>query len=459
MSSYKITFRILFLFSFGIALAVPVNALDVKSKFDPFVQPMIEDKLVVGLVVGVYRNGERQIIGYGETKQGSGNIPNSKTVYEIGSITKTFTGTVLADMVNNREVKLTDPVNDYLPNDGKLKDSTHPITLLDLAMHTSGLPYIPDGEPTDMKNPYADFTFDALNTFLNNHQLKRLPGQYEYSNVGMGVLGNALAQKTGTTYEKLVIARICNPLDMTDTRITLTDEMKSRMATPYDANLTETKNWDLPSVAGAGAFRSTCDDMLSFAVASMNYQAKPLGAAFALAHQKQFSSPNSPSVGLAWHIAKDDISRWHNGGTGGYASMMVVIPDSGIAVVVLSNTGAYNQITTLGEQLAAIVAGKNLTPPILRQQVSVDPAVLQSYVGVYSFNPVVALTITYENGSLKAQMTGQDAYPLSPESESKFFFKVVDAQVSFVKDSAGQVEKLILHQNGIDQNALRKKEE
>lgn len=432
------------------------SAEDFKSKVDPFANHLIQEEIAVGIVVGIYKNGQRQIIGYGETKRGSGNTPDSSTVYEIGSITKTFTGTILADMVIKGEMALDDPANAYLETGCQLNDTLSTITLLHLATHTSGLPSLPQLEPEDPQNPYAALTMEMLCGIIDTFTIPRDQGLYEYSNMAMGILGNALASHDGTDYESLVIERICKPLKMSDTRITLNDAMRSRLATPYDPTLHETKNWDIPSLAGAGALRSTCVDMLTYAVASMNYDAEPLGASFELAHSSQVKPPQGPEMGLGWHIARDGISRWHNGGTGGYASMMVVIPDSSIAVVVLSNTAAYARITQLGETLAQVLAGKQIDPPTVRKTVKVDPAVLQSYAGEYIFNPMMTLSVIAKEDQLWVQMTGQPEVQIFPESDTQFFLKIVDAQISFVKDESGKVTKLILHQNGMDQSAMRK---
>ena len=134
-----------------------------------------------------------------------------------------FTGVLLADMVQQGHVQLDDPVQQYLPASVQVPIvNGMAITLARLATHTSGLPSLPDNfTPTDVANPFADYTVVQMYAFLQGHMLRRPPGQYEYSNYAMGLLGHVLARHVGTTYEHLLIERIGRPLRMHDTRITL----------------------------------------------------------------------------------------------------------------------------------------------------------------------------------------------------------------------------------------------
>src|SRR3954453_4186686 len=207
------------------------------------VDPLLKADAIVGCVVGVFDGGSTQIHGYGEIHRGAGDKPTGDTIYEIGSMTKAFTGTLLADMVKRHLVKLDDPVQKYLPANVKLHVAENtPIKLVDLASQSSGLPRLPDNmNPKDPKNPYADYTSQRLFAFLKKYEISRAPGKYEYSNLGMGLLGNLLARKAGKTYEQLVVERICDPLEMSDTRIKLSAEQKKRLAPPYNSELGDEK--------------------------------------------------------------------------------------------------------------------------------------------------------------------------------------------------------------------------
>lgn len=443
----------------ALLIANSAQALDLRSKIDPLAKQLLADEVAVGFVVGIYRDGEEQVIGYGETEKGQGVAPDGDTIYEIGSASKAFTGVLLADLVLRGRVKLEDPYQQHLPAamQAELKNPSN-ITFEHLATHTSGLPRLPGNlHPADIANPYADYTFQQMFAFLKEHKLRRSPGEYEYSNLGMGLLGELLARQEKMSYEELMVERIAKPLGMDDTRITLSDNQRRRLAPPYDAALRPAKNWDLPAIAGAGGIRSTAHDLLKFIKANLADDEQPLTKACRLSHEKRHAIPGGQAIGLGWHIAGDGITRWHNGMSGGYAAWVSLIPTRQLGVVVLSNTAA-RQITEIGEKITRIAAGGKVEPPATPRVVEVAPEVLKAYEGVYAITPQFALTVTLEKGKLMVQATGQQKFQVYPESEKKFFYKVVNAQLTFVTDKNGKAEKLILHQNGVDQVAKRRDE-
>ena len=190
-----------------------------------------------GIVVGIVDEHGSSIVSCGKMDNGTDQEVNGDTLFEIGSITKTFTALLLQDMIERGEMKLDDPVAKYLPKSVKMPTRNgKEITLLHLATHTSGLPDGPDNlDPKRADNPYADFTVEKMYAFLSGYKLTSDPGaKYEYSTVGMGLLGQAIALKAGTNYESLVVDRICRPLKMDSTRITLTPELKARFATGHN---------------------------------------------------------------------------------------------------------------------------------------------------------------------------------------------------------------------------------
>src|SRR3954462_12153798 len=202
-----------------------------KAEMDRFVQPLVDGEWCQSIVVVlVDRDGKRVVYGYGRTSpNANGSAPDGKTIYEIGSATKAFTGVLLADMVQRGQVSLDDPVQKLLPAEVKLpQKGEHPMTLLDLATHRSGLPRLPENlTPKDPGNPYADYTEKQLYAFLQKWEPARAPGDsYEYSNLGMGLLGHLLARKAGKSYEALLTERVLKPAAMNDTSITLTPGQK-----------------------------------------------------------------------------------------------------------------------------------------------------------------------------------------------------------------------------------------
>jgi len=439
-----------------VTIATTTNAIDLKSRIDPLAEPLVKDGVVVGLIIGIVKDGETQILAFGETAKDSGKAPDGKSVYEIGSATKAFTGVLLADAVETGRVKLNEPVQKYLPERVKmLSFNDKPIALEHLATHTSGLPRLPDNmKPRDAGNPYAGYTVKRLYESLGKIKLERGPGQYEYSNLGMGLLGHVLARQAGKSYEKLIVERIAKPIGMTDTSIRLNKGQRERLALPYDAALKPQKNWDLPTLAGAGAIRSTVDDMLKFLQANLVEDDKSLSKALSAARVKHHTTPDGMAIGLGWHQAKDGLTWWHNGMTGGYTSWMSVVPNMKVGVVVLSNT-ATMKISELGEQVTRVACGVPVRPSAERTVVDVEPAVIESSVGVYPIAPTFALTVTLEDGKLMVQATGQDKFQVFPESKTKFFYKVVDAQITFEPGDDGKAKRLTLHQNGQNMPAAR----
>jgi serine-type D-Ala-D-Ala carboxypeptidase/endopeptidase len=443
---------------FAIALGSAVSGRgDHAADVERLVVPLVESGSIVGCVVGVIDGDEQEVFGYGEIARGDGQTPDGATVYEIGSVTKAITGTLLADMINRGEVTLETPLAELLPEGvtARQYDDEHPLTLLHLATHTSGLPRLPHNmAPKDANNPYADYTLEMMYGFLGDYALHRAPGEYEYSNYGAALLGQLLARRAGKSYEELFVERIATPLEMNDTRIALLADMSARLAPPYDAALSPNHNWDLDAFAGAGALRSTADDMLKLLAAALDEGDSDVSRALRLAGERRHGEDGEIGVGLGWHVASDGVSRWHNGQTGGYSSFVGYIPDRRLAVVVLCNTAT--QLTTeMGEKVLQTLAGMTVDPPSFRQAVEVDSAVLEKYVGEYKLAPFFAITVTLEDGQLMAQATGQDKFPIFAESETEFFYRVVDAQLTFEVDADGKATKLILHQNGADVPGIR----
>ena len=357
----------------------------------------------VGIVVGVVDAHGRRIITYGMLENGDPRPLNGDTIFEIGSVTKVFTSLLLADMVQRGEVALSDPVAKYLPAEAKVPErGGRKITLVDLSTHTSGLPRGPSNfHPKDPANPYADYTVEQLYQFLSSYQLTRdIGSQFEYSNLGGGLLGLALARRAGMDYEALVHSRVTGPLGMTSTGITLTPEMQARLAVGHNAQLKSVPNWDVsPAVRGAGGLRSSANDMLTFLAANLGYVKSPLGPAMAsmLSVRRPTGPPPLDDIGLAWFINKvfEDEIVWHSGGTGGYQSFIGFDAKTGVGIVVLSNTSTAAGVEDIGMHL--LDSRIPLLPaPREHKEISVDPKIFDGYVGLYQLAPNSILTVTRE---------------------------------------------------------------
>ena len=417
------------------------------------IKDRVDAKRSSGIAVGIIDpDGRARVFAYGVS--GASRPLDAQSVFEIGSITKTFTATTLADMVVKGEVKLDDPVSKYLPPSARVPSrSGREITLADLATQSSGLPRMPSNfAPKDQANPYADYTEQQAIDFVSSYQLPRDVGaKYEYSNLGMGLLGIALARREGVSYETLVRRHVIDPLGMTDTRVAFTPSMRERLALGHDENGAVVSNWDIPGLAGAGALRSTVNDMLRYLRANIDPSHSPIAGAIEMAHAKRYDTDNpNLSLGLAWHIVRTpqgSTITWHNGGTGGYRTFIGFDPARHAGVVVLSNSAT--SVDDIGLHL--IDPRVPLAPAPVKvphTEITLAPEVLDRYVGEYELAPNFHIVVTREGAALFGQPTGQDKVQLFAEQEDLFFLKVVDAQIAFTKDSSGNVTGMVLKQNG-----------
>ncbi len=414
------------------------------------IQNRVSTNRAVGIVVGIFDHGRTKLFTAGSSGA-PGVALDGNTVFEIGSITKVFTSALLAEMAARGEVGLNDPIARYLPRSVRVpvRDERE-ITLVDLATQFSGLPRLPDNLVAgDPENPYADYTVDQLYAFLSGYELTHGIGdRYEYSNLGVGLLGHVLALRAGKSYEELLTERILDPLRMRDTRLNLSGGQKSRLAAGHDEGGSPTSSWDLPTLAAAGALRSTANDMLKFLAANLDSPTSPLARTLATTRVARRHIPGGPlEIGLGWHILTP-FGRpivWHNGGTGGYRAFLGLDQSARRGVVVLSNQSI--SVDDIGMHL--LERRIPLTPPPKqRREIAVDSAVLDTYVGVYEIAPNFALTVTREGPTLFAQATGQEKLRLFAESVTEFFDKIVDAQMTFEKDRSGKVVRLVIHQAG-----------
>ncbi len=412
-----------------------------------------------GIVVAIIDTNGTRIFAKGVSKTGGPKV-NGDTLFEIGSITKTFTATLLQGMVDDHEVQLEDPIGKYLPASVKTPSRNgKEITLLDLATQSSGLPRLPANlAPEDAANPYADYTVNQMYAFLSQFELKRDIGRkYEYSNYGVGLLGHILALRAGTNYEALVVQRICDPLHMDGTRIALSPGLQARFATGHDKGQMPVEYWDIPALAGCGALRSTANDLAKFVAANMGKGSSPLVPVMKEAQKPRRSAGRLGKIGILWMTDTASGTVWHNGGTYGFSSYVGFKTDGSLGVVVLSNSG--NGVDDVGQRLLGDRADlEDFAPPTIRKVAHVNLRVLDDFVGKYKFSGApVTITMTRDGDHLFGQMTGQGKIEFFPQSETEVFCTVVDAQMTFVKDDSGKVTHLVLHQNGLDQKVTKVK--
>ncbi len=429
----------------ALALLLTLTAAAQSLPTDAEIRQILTDRVdkyqqSIGIAVGVIGPSGRRIITYGSLNQNDPRPVTGDTLFEIGSITKLFTSLLLADMVKKGEVALNDPLSKYLPPTVKVPEHNgHPITLVDLSTHTSGLPR----DPTDPDS------IEKVYEFLASYKLTLDPGsRFDYSNLGVSLLGMALANRAGTDYATLLKSRILDPLSLNSTAITLSPELKQRLAKPHSFTLSTTEEFNIGVLVPAGAIRSTANDLLTFLAAELDYTQTPLNAAMSSMFDVTRPMGHGEQVHLAWlsEPQKRAAINWHNGATFGFQSFIGFDPKSRTGVVVLSNTHRSG-VEDIGMHIlnpkAHLRSAKQLKPPKLPAEISVDDATLQRYAGAYEFVKGDFYKVTPVDGHL--QMDGPpdpiDFY--YPESKRIFFSKVFDGEVTFKLDSKGSPTEFV----------------
>jgi CubicO group peptidase (beta-lactamase class C family) len=333
-------------------VAVPVRAAggdDYAASVDTFLRETFRGK-DAGMVVALVEERGTKVLGAGATGEG-GRAVDGDTVFEIGSVTKTFTALLLLDAARRGEVALDDPVSKYLPPSVRVPERNGKrITLLNLAAQDSGLPFNADNHTgADWHERFATYTTDKMYAFLSGHVLSQDPGEgFRYSNIGMGLLGHAVALRAGADYERLVVDRICHPLHMDDTRVTLTPELKARLAAGHGGGGKPAGSLELPAIPGAGALRSTANDLTRYVSAHLGLAQSPLTPLIEQTHVlrhpdgKLGNDDPAGKTALPWidqgvFNPPGTLLLGHAGGTLGYNSFVGLDLKNRRGVVVLSN--------------------------------------------------------------------------------------------------------------------------
>jgi CubicO group peptidase (beta-lactamase class C family) len=322
--------------------------------------PFLKRGKSIGMAVAVVTPTNATIMTFGRPSLWSGARTSPDTLFELGSITKTFTGITLARAIERGAVRLDTRVQDLLPADVRLPGPATNITLRHLTTHTSGFPRMPEDRsllPAFRMiffggDPYEGYDTPKLMADVRRVRLESAPGtKASYSNFAMMLLGQLLATKAGTTYEKLVKQEVCLPLGMSNTTVTVSSSQAPHAAQGYRAVYRcgpfllalRSAPWFAHSeLGGVGGIKSTATDMLKYLQANMHPDGLPIEHAIRLSHETLFDEDGSISYGMNWIHQKSAKRRppliWHNGGTGGFRSFIGFSDDSRAGVFVLSNT-------------------------------------------------------------------------------------------------------------------------
>ena len=404
-----------------------------------------------GIVVGLMNTNGPTYFSYGRMDLDGGPAVDEHTLFEIGSIGKVFTSTLLADMAQRGELELTNAIQSYLP-EGVTAPTwlEQPITLTHLATHTSGLPaWWSNLNPTEGDNPFARYTTELMYEFLASYELTRAPGAaYEYSNYGMGLLGQLLGRLAGASYSTLVVTRIADELGLPDTRIDLSPNQQARLARGYSGVL-PIPPLEMGALEGAGAWRSTAKDMLTFLAANRGWLATRLQPAMIEAQRSRYPTGTPGlSIGLGWHLytVGSGTFVWHNGATFGQRAFAGFRRNGPSLAVALANSD-YD-VTDIGFHLLDTSAP--LTS--VRRPATVPELILRHYVGRYESDDGDTFTIGLRRAHLTLEYEYRPelfrTFTLHPSSANRFYLTFPEASATFVTNSVGRPTELVWTQSG-----------
>jgi serine-type D-Ala-D-Ala carboxypeptidase/endopeptidase len=415
------------------------------ESFDGLSHGLLDAGYAVGVVVAVVDGDESAFRGYGASFFRGTDLPGPDTVFEIGSITKPFTALLLAAMAREGLVSLEATVGQWLPEPVPAAER---ISLLELATHTSGLPRLPTNfAPADRDNPYAGYDWAATLAFLLEFEPAPDPA-WDYSNFGYGLLGELLARSQGADYETLLTAQVLEPLGLTDTRITLSDPQRQRVAQGHGLTRRPLPYWETGALAGCFALHSTARDLLAFVRANLTTASGPLASAMSDTRiPRADTALEGWRVGLAWFVSPDGRFVWHDGGTGGFYAFVGLDTARQFGFVWLSNSSLW-RITALSDRLRAILQGEPVEPLVLQPAIDVPPQVLADYVGHYTSPALqgVVFAVGLDEGMLTFGVAGMEGSSvLLAQTKSRFHLLEADSVTfSFDRDDRGRVAAMII---------------
>ncbi len=377
----------------------------------------------IGIVVGMINADGRVYFSSGSTAIGQTNAPDARTLFEIGSITKVFTTTLLADAVQRGEVGLTDPVQSLLPAEVRVPSGPQrAIQLEDLATQRSGLPNNPTNLCPSFYEPFACYSTGRLYEFLNGHTLAREPGsQWEYSNLGLGLLGHALAQRAGKSWEALLKERVLDPLGLTNTAIHFPPAATSRLAQSHSGVLVRPP-FEMPGLEGAGALRSCAEDLLNFLAYQMELSPSPLAPALRDTRTRRAATTYAGiDIGLGWWLwnLTGGVVVQHGGETPGQTAVLAFHPEKKIGVVVLSNSRANAYASLTDVALNLLDASYPLT--VVKRPASVSAESMNAFAGRYGSADENFFAVRVQSGRLvfRDEASGFEFTP-DPGGERRF---------------------------------------
>ncbi len=437
----------------GLVGLVPVSSSrseELSAKFDAYLAKCVELEQFSGTILVSHEGQTVLAKGYGWANV-EHQVPNStQTKYRLGSITKQFTAAAILLLQERGKLDVHDPVSKHLPDS---PPAWAAVTIHHLLSHTSGIPNF-TSFPEYSKTWMVPSTPEQLIARFRDKPLEFEPGaQFNYSNSGYILLGAIIEKASGTTFEAFVREHICEPLQLRDTGYDHPTTVLEHRAAGYDRLseiMTNAEYIDMSIPYAAGAMYSTVEDLARWD------QTLTAGK---LLSPESFAAMYMPVKGdyaYGWTVKQrakhKEIS--HGGGINGFNTFILRYPEENICVVVLSNVVPAST-ERIAHDLAAIVSGEPYKPPKKREAVKVDLEFYDTYAGRYQLQPDWILTIQRSGNRLLVQGPDKRPVEIFPESESEFFFKIVDAQITFVKNDQGQITHLMFCQGGHKVQAKR----
>lgn len=383
--------------------------------------------------------------GYADLER---RIPNTTTTpFRIASITKTFTATLVMRLHQRGTLDITRSVCEYVePCPG----TWQPVTLHHLLTHTSGIYNYT--ELTDFRaRSRASQGPDRIVELFRDRPLAFAPGErYSYSNSNYFLLGQVLERVTDHGYEDLLKAELLEPIGMVNTGVkTPAGLTLAHGYVPDGMSFAHADDMDMAWVFAAGGMFSTVEDLLEWDQALRGERILPQSVL-----ELMWTADKGP-YGYGWQVlppAPQTLNRrllLHAGGLYGFATDLLRYPSERLTVIILANLET-SPMAVISRDLSAIALGEPYSLPVVRRAIALDPHVYDDYVGEYEIGPEVMLQVMREDDRLIVQATGQPRDVAIPESESRFFSRRVDAQLSFTRDTNGRVTHATIHQGGRD---------
>lgn len=406
-----------------------------------------------GGALAIVRDGRFSLVRHGATRLETSERVGVRTVFQIASLTKIFTGFLLADAVGRGEVSLDDPLDRHLPGPA-LSFEGRSITLVDLATHTSGLPLRPASRVArSQDDPYAGYSEADLNTDLGAVRLTRAPGtQFEYSNFDYGLLGAALSHRLGRSYSELLEARIFCLLDMDETRLVPTQAMRRRMVQGYDAQFAPMRAWDFGALAPAGGLYSTLGDLRKFISLWTSNKGDLSRTAQSMFSISRLGDDANTRMALGWRLSERNGRRfaWSNGSGGGVRSFLGVALNEPNGVIAFANMATGVGVDDIGFHVLDRSSPVDVAPVRQRVAIGVPRALLDQYVGVYGATSGEAADIVTIVQTEEGIGIGQGAQHIAlfAETSRLFFIREDNVTLEFAEPVDGRSQEFVLTQGG-----------